>query len=163
MDSTKTTQLQIRVTPDEKAAIRAAAKRSGMTMSEWVVRRLLPPIARRFTDLVSRLELEIDPALWAELIEVLQELEPDAFEGVVEEVDPGSLDPYRANYLAALIELAATRKQRPPPPWVREVKPLTRPVFGSGLRTLRAHLLLHAPLPFRRRNIFIDAAVGDRV
>jgi hypothetical protein len=40
---------------------------------------------------------------------------------------------------------------------------LTEPVFGSELQSLRLYLLTHSPPPFRARNIFIDATLGDRV
>jgi hypothetical protein len=36
-------------------------------------------------------------------------------------------------------------------------------VFGSDLQNLRLYLLTHSPPPFRRRNIFIDSTLGDRV
>ena len=49
------------------------------------------------------------------------------------------------------------------PAWTRTVEPLTLPVFASTLQSLRLHLLTHSPPPFRRRNLFIDASLGDRV
>jgi hypothetical protein len=36
-------------------------------------------------------------------------------------------------------------------------------VFCSSLQSLRMHLLTHSPPPFRRRNIFIDSSLGQRV
>ena len=65
--------------------------------------------------------------------------------------------------LAATVEHAAMQKHVAPPEWTREIEPLEEPVFGSALRSLREHLLFHAPIAFRRRNIFIDASVGARV
>lgn len=50
-----------------------------------------------------------------------------------------------------------------PPPWTSAVAPLAQPVFVTPWMSLRAHLLLESPIPFRRRNIFIDASIGDRV
>jgi len=49
------------------------------------------------------------------------------------------------------------------PPWVQSVAPLREPVFGTSLPSLRLHLLMHTPAPFRRRNLFIDSSVGDPV
>jgi hypothetical protein len=46
---------------------------------------------------------------------------------------------------------------------VREVAPLEEPHFGAPLQSLRLHLLAASPVAFKRRNIFVDAAVGDRV
>jgi len=37
------------------------------------------------------------------------------------------------------------------------------PVFATDLASLRAHLLRASPVAYRRRNLFVDAAVGDRV
>jgi hypothetical protein len=36
-------------------------------------------------------------------------------------------------------------------------------VFGTPIESLRLHLLTASPPAFRRRRIFIDATVGDRV
>jgi hypothetical protein len=43
------------------------------------------------------------------------------------------------------------------------VKPLERPWFASSLKSLRLHLLTASPPPFRRRNLFVDSTIGDRV
>jgi hypothetical protein len=71
--------------------------------------------------------------------------------------------PYIANYIAAMVEYACQKRGLLGPAWVRTVEPLTEPVFASALQSLRLHLLTHSPAPFRRRNIFIDSSVGDRV
>jgi hypothetical protein len=51
----------------------------------------------------------------------------------------------------------------PPPDWTLAVQPLSEPAFGSPLQSLRLHLLVAAPPAFKRRNIFVDSSVGDRV
>ncbi len=50
---TKSAQLQIRVSPAQKAAIRQAAKRAGIEMSAYVLARALPALPRRFSDLTD--------------------------------------------------------------------------------------------------------------
>jgi hypothetical protein len=60
-----------------------------------------------------------------------------------------------------MVELAAHQKGVVPPAWVREVPPLDEPHFATPLEGLR--LLRASPVPFKRRNIFIDSSVGDRV
>ena len=70
---------------------------------------------------------------------------------------------YAANYVAAMIELAAHQKGVLAPFWVNDIKPLDEPHFEISLLNLRLYLLTHSPPPFRKRNIFIDASVGDRV
>lgn len=72
-------------------------------------------------------------------------------------------DPYRLNYVTAMVELAAHRAGVAPPLWTADVPPLDAPVFIDNSLLLRAHLLTASPIPFRRRNIFIDSSIGDRV
>lgn len=74
-----------------------------------------------------------------------------------------TLDPYLDNYVCAMVELACWQKRIPPPTWTESVPPLQEPVFGTSLVGLRLYLLTHSPLAFRRRNIFIDASIGDCV
>ncbi len=68
-----------------------------------------------------------------------------------------------ANYVATMVETAAHGKNVLPPGWTGAVRSLKEPVFVTPLAGLRLHLLLHSPPAFRRRNIFIDAGIGDRV
>ncbi|MEO8663775.1 MAG: hypothetical protein ABI693_35295 [Bryobacteraceae bacterium] len=72
-------------------------------------------------------------------------------------------DPYRLNYVTAMVELAAHRTGVAPPLWTANVSPLSQPVFIHRSPKLRAHLLTASPVPFRRRNIFIDTSLGSRV
>jgi hypothetical protein len=72
-------------------------------------------------------------------------------------------DPYLANYVAAMVEQAAHRAGVVPPPWTSGIAPLPEPAFAVPWLSLRAHLLLESPVPFRRRNIFIDSGIGARV
>lgn len=160
----KTTQLQIRVSPAEKAGIRRAAGKAGMDVSTWVLAQLLPPPALRFQQLVAGLAEAPSPRFaTAELHDFLQALSSSEFTIAVENCPFESLDPYRANYLAAMVEFTGHRLQLPAPEWTRCIAPLAEPAFGAGLQSLRLHLLTQSPIPFRRRNIFIDSTIGDRV
>lgn len=76
---------------------------------------------------------------------------------------PAIEEPYRLNYVTAMVEVAAHRAGVVPPLWTAAVPPLAEPVFADPSLNLRAHLLTASPPPFRRRNIFIDSTVGDRV
>jgi hypothetical protein len=76
---------------------------------------------------------------------------------------PSIADPYRLNYVTAMVEVAAHRAGVVPPLWTAAVTPLVAPVFLDPSLNLRAHLLTASPPPFRRRNIFIDSSIGDRV
>jgi hypothetical protein len=79
------------------------------------------------------------------------------------EADLRGLSPYVQNYVAAMVELAAHQKGVASPGWVREVPPLDEPHFATALGGLRLHLLQVSPVPFKRRNIFIDSSLGGRV
>ena len=73
------------------------------------------------------------------------------------------LSRYAAAYIAALVESACVRRRVQVPAWVLVTAPLAEPHFGTDLRSLRLHLLVESPAAFRRRNIFVDSAIGDRV
>jgi hypothetical protein len=99
----------------------------------------------------------------AELNDLLSRRTSGELCSAVEHADLTGLTPYLRNYVAAMVELAAHRRDVPPPAWVRDVEPLTEPHFATLLAGLRLHLLRTAPVPFKRRNIFIDSSIGDRV
>ena len=159
----KSAQLQIRVSPAEKTAIQRAARRAGLDMSAYVLARVLPALARRFQALTEACR---DPEgarfALAELNSWLASLGPGELQEAVAS-PPSGLTPYLANYVAAMVEYAGAQHGLAPPAWTRAIPPLTEPVFGSALMSLRLYLLTHSPAPFRRRNIFIDATVGARV
>lgn len=160
----KDQQLQIRVTKAEKAAIQRAATRAGLDVSRWALGRLLPPSSRRFSELTS--ELAANPTerryLLAEINDLLAALRASEFAAATAD-PPAPLEPYLANYVAAMVETAANRHGVASPAWTTQIAPLAEPVFGAGSPSLRLHLLLSSPPAFRRRRIFIDATVGDRV
>jgi hypothetical protein len=157
-------QLQIRVSAKEKRAIQQAAARAGMGTSAWVRAKLLPPGRETFQRLAAALSAQPDDRafLLAELNDLLTALGAAGLREAVAD-SPPPLEPYLANYLAAMVETAPHRAGSSPPVWTANVAVLTEPVFGTTLPGLRLHLLLHAPPAFRRRNIFIDSTVGDRV
>jgi hypothetical protein len=62
-----------------------------------------------------------------------------------------------------MVEQASQQRDVPPPAWSRDVPPLEEPYFATPLRSLRLHLLRQAPVLFKRRNLFVDSAVGARV
>jgi mobilization protein NikA len=159
----KSGQIQIRVTPAQKAAIRHAARRAGMDMSAYVLARLLPAPARRFQDLTEACAESGDARFaLAELNSWLASLGAGELQEAVSSPPP-RLTPYLANYVAAMVEYACAKHGVAPPSWTCETAPLAEPVFGSTLMSLRLYLLTHTPPPFRRRNIFIDASIGSRV
>lgn len=160
----KTAQLQIRVSPREKMAIQRAARRAGMDMSAYILDRVLPEPAKRFAALVEQLAAAERPAFaLAAMNDFLSQCTAGELTAAVANAPQATLVPLPRNYLAAMVEYATARHGMSPPPWTRAVPPLEQPWFGSELESLRLYLLTHAPAPFRRRNIFIDATLGDRV
>jgi hypothetical protein len=162
--SSKTQQLQIRVSPRQKTALKRQAAAAGRDVSSYVLSRLVPPEQDRFTEILRALESDPDHRFaLADLNDFLQACAPIAFSDAVARAGPGRLSPFLRNYVAAMVEQAAEQKGIAPPEWVEEVAPLETPWFATSLTSLRLHLLRSAPVPFKRRNLFVDSSVGARV
>lgn len=161
---TKTAQLQIRVTPQQKAALKRLARAAGCDVSTYVLSRLPAAGRNRVAEILRgvRSEGERRYAL-AELHDFLANCPPIEFTEAFEHADVGALSLFLQNYVAAMIEFAAEAKGVTPPAWLREIPPLDAPHFATPLKSLRGHLLRASPVPFKRRNLFVDASVGARV
>ena len=132
-------------------------------MSAYILARLLSAPARRFQELTEACADSADACFaLAELNSWLANLGAGELQEAVSSPPP-QLTPYLAHYVAAMVEVACAKTDVAPPSWTRATAPLSEPVFGSTLMSLRLYLLTHSPAPFRRRNIFIDASVGSRV
>jgi hypothetical protein len=159
----KTEQLQIRLTKAQKAALHRAAGQAGLDLSAYVLGRVSSPPAQEFARLAHAAGQDPSSYVLAELNTLLTRLTPPELAEAVAGGIPRHLAPQTANTLAAMVEVACAKSQVRVPAWTREIPALTEPVFGSALQNLRLYLLIHAPGPFRRRNIFVDATVGDQV
>ena len=160
----KLSQLQIRVSEVEKAAIRSAADRAGLDMSTYVLSRVLSIPAREFQEALRALTGPSAPSFaLADLNSLLSKLTAPELRAAVAAAPEVELTPFLANYVAAMVETACAKHGIAVPAWTRSVPPLDEPVFGSELGSLRLHLLTHSPAAFRSRNIFIDSSLGDRV
>jgi uncharacterized protein (DUF1778 family) len=162
----KAEQVQIRVTAEEKTVLKRLARAAGQDLSSFVLSRALPQHRLRFQELTEALS-DGDERRFAlaELNDLLANLTRTELVDAVGHVPPAvfALPPYWQNYVAAMVEQAADRKGVAAPEWLSEIEPLTEPHFGAPLGKLRLHLLRVSPVPFRRRNIFVDAGIGDRV
>lgn len=161
----KSQQLQIRVTAEEKARIQQRAAEAGMDVSKWVLMQVLPPAVQRFQTICSELAASPDKSSYtlSELNDFLSSLNRNVFAAAVREPPRAQLSPFAANYVAAMLAHAAALKSVAAPSWIRDIKPLDEPWFASTLKNLRLHLLTSSPCAFKSRNIFIDSSIGDRV
>lgn len=161
----KNQQLQIRISAEDKARIQERAASAGMDVSNWVLNLVLPPVEREFQALCRELvtRFQARSYTFAELHDLFGRLNGKEFEQAVRHAPEVVLRPFEANYLAAMIEYVAALKGTVPPGWTRDVPPLERPWFASSLKSLRLYLLTVSPPPFRRRNLFVDSSVGQRV
>ena len=165
----KTGQLQIRVTPRQKTALKRKAAAAGLDVSSYVLALVLPSTDDRVTAILSALGRHVDVAFaLAELNDILSACPPMAFADTVsravftqQKVD--ALASLVQNYVAAMVEQAAHQKHVDTPTWVRSIEPLRAPYFATPLPGLRHHLIAASPVPFKRRNLFVDSGVGDRV
>jgi hypothetical protein len=157
-------QLQIRVSAAQKAAIRRAAEHAGLDMSAYVLGRALPGPAMRLQTCIEDCAGPAPPSFaLAELNTLLSSWTAAELRAALAAPPAVALTPFLSNYVAAMIEQACERHSVRVPGWVQAIVPLAEPAFGSTLKSLRLHLLTHSPPPFRRRNIFIDASLGERV
>lgn len=161
--SARSAQLQIRVTPAEKAEIARAARHAGVGMSEYVLGRALPDQAAQWRARLREL-VRADGAriALAGLSTWLADLGAGELPGAID-APPQGLSDFHANYVAAMAEHLCSARGVDAPGWTREIPPLAQPYFATGLASLRLHLLAHSPAPFRRRNLFVDTAVGGQV
>lgn len=160
----KSTQLQIRITPAQKAVLRRLARAAGQDVSAYVLARALPAPRSRLGEIVAALGQGADRRFaLAELNDLLTALAPAEFRETVADADLRGLSPLLQNYVAAMIEQAAAGKGEAPPAWTRTVEPTDEPYFAVPFPRLRPHLLRAAPVPFKQRNLFVDSSVGDRV
>jgi hypothetical protein len=140
-----------------------AAAQAGLDASTYVLSRVLPAPAaefRRCTEACAGAEPRF--AL-AELNALLAGFSTGELRTAVAEFPAGGLSAFLRNYIAAMVEHACARRAVTVPGRVWVVKPLSEPVFGSELQSVRLHLLTQSPPAFRCRNIFIDSSVGERV
>jgi uncharacterized protein (DUF1778 family) len=162
--ATKSQYLQIRVTPRQKTMLKRLAAAAGQEVSSYVLSRALPAARLRFEELVALLSDGADHRyVLAELNDLLSALAPAELADAIAQADTARLSPLLRNYVAAMVEQASHRAHLPPPSWTTLIEPLDVPWFAAPLAGLRPHLLRASPVPFKRRNLFVDASVGDRV
>ena len=155
-------QLQIRVTAIEKSAIKRRARNAGLDVSAYVLARALPDMDSRVAGIIAALRDDRDRSFaLAEFHDLLAELAPMELGPALERIDVRGLTPYVQNYVAAMVEQAASAAGVVAPAWTRNIAPLDEPRFATPLRSARLYLLRVTPVAFRRRNIFTESRLGD--
>jgi uncharacterized protein (DUF1778 family) len=156
----KTSQLQIRVTPEQKGSLKRLAASAEMSVSQYVLSRLLPSTSLELGARARALGSSADRhRALSDLLEFVGALKPDELSEAVAEVKLGDLSPVVRNYVAAVVEQEAWRKQIRPPQWVADVAPPDRAHFAWELRSLRPYLMRVTPPAFKRRNVFVAVDV----
>ena len=157
----KTSQLQIRVSPSEKEALKRLAEESGVSVSQYVLSRALPTHRMEFEDAVDALrEGGARGDALPRLTRFLARLSNPDFAEATGGGAPRHLPALLQNYAAAAVEREASRRGATPPAWPREVEAMPRPNFAWDLRSLRPHLMRVTPPAFKARRVFV-AAPGD--
>jgi hypothetical protein len=160
----KTAHIQIRVSPEQKAELVRHARAAGLDLSSYVLGKAIPDSGARFRSLVRSLsETPRSPFVLAELADVLSSVRALSFRETVAHLPSAKLDDVSSNLLSAMVETRAAKLGVHPPDWVTDVASLDVPWFPTELSSLRLHLLCHSPPAFRRRNLFVDSTLGDRV
>lgn len=162
--STKTTQLQIRISPMEKKAIQRAAKLANMDMSAYVLEKLLPVKVTQFQQLLDDL-LQSDNVRFvlAEINTLLSRLNSSEVKQVCRVAVPVGLSEFLSNYVCAMVEYVCHIHHVAVPAWTKAIAPLKQAVFCTELDSLRLYLLSHSPPSFRCRNIFVDTTIGGQL
>lgn len=160
----KSTHIQLRVSPKEKQQIAKSAKRSGLSLSAWILNKVLSEKTLDFQVLMRELgQGTHDRVTLAAFSDFLDELSRADFDMALEQGPQAKLSALHLNTVAAMVEHVAQMSGFAFPQWTKKISPLEKPWFASNLKALRCHLLVSSPAAYKRRNLFVDSTVGDRV
>jgi hypothetical protein len=164
MQTTKTDYIQIRISKKEKEHFIKLARWKKLSLSGWILDRIraeIPPI--EINELYSKLKHASDSSyIFALLNDYFIKINEYQWANLVTQ-KPENLDSENLCYLASMIERTAELRGFKIPDWVKNVDSLWIPYFGSNVKKLRLHLLVNSPVSFKKRNIFIDSSIGERV
>ncbi len=161
----KNSHLQIRVSDRDKKFIKSKALSEGLSVSEWVLKVVGATRGECFLNLVHEIDAAAkcdEQAAYAALSDYLAGLKNKEFSEVLPRPERLSSEIKEA-LIASMVEYAAARVGAHPPEWASRIGPLEEPLFLTTLFTLRPYLMRVSPIQFKRRNIFVDSAVGGRV
>lgn len=153
---TRTSQLQIRISPQEKATLKRLAGLEGLSVSAYVLSRALPSATHAVDAALNALRAgaSTQAEALATLRRLVEGLGPDDVAESLAQANLADLPPVTQNYVAGVAEQLATSAGAEPPSWASQVLPLERPHFRWPLRSLRPYQLRASPLALARRNVF---------
>ena len=156
--SAKTSQLQIRVSPQQKEALKRLARRAQLSVSEYVLARALPSSRLAFESGVAAVRSgEPKRIAVSSLLDVLAALPGAEFASTVAQIDMTATPEVPRNWVAACVEQEAAGRGSLPPSWASSTSPPEQPQFAGTLRSLRPYLMSVTPVAFKRRNLFLSA------
>jgi hypothetical protein len=157
--SSKTSQLQIRVSPEQKEALKRLAASAGRSVSSYVLATVLPPTHLEFGQQVRAVRGASDrrKAL-SDFSLYLSRISQADFASAIREVDLDGLSLLLQNYVAAMVEDEARARGSVEPAWSEDVEAPSHPHFAWDLRSLRPHLLRVTPAALKRRNVYAALA-----
>lgn len=163
MSKNKTDFIQIRISKDEKKRFAKLAKLQGQSLSEWIISKLSSDSSSiEIKKIYAKLRKAEDSSYILALLNDYLMNMPELLWNDALKDSPENIDIENLCYIASMIERATEIRGLELPQWVKDIGPLSKPYFGSKLKNLRMYLLINSPIAFRKRNIFIDASVGDR-
>lgn len=153
--STKTSQLQIRISPEQKVALKRLAADAGKSVSAYVLATVLPATDLEFAHKVRAVRSSGDrPKSLSDLYLYLSGLVGADFAATVRDVDLDGFPGLLQNLVAGLVEDEARTRGVAAPSWAESVDGPARPHFAWDLRSLRPHLLRLTPAVYKRRNVY---------
>ena len=162
MSKKKSEQIQIRISSADKERLLKLAQNEGLSLSAWLIKNALF-FPTDFKTICMELNTAKDRSyVLAKLNQFLMAIPETRWNESLSSF-PANIDDEDAAYLASMVEQAAKILALPIPQWTKNISPSEDPIFGSETASLRLYLLINAPAPFKQRNIFIDASVGDQV
>jgi hypothetical protein len=151
----RTSQLQIRVSPEQKATLKRLAAVAGLNVSQYVLMRALPRDGDELIDALDRLRKGRDEGTaLAALARILPGLDPEDLHASLGGSNLHAMPAPTQNRVAALVEWVAGARGIEPPVWTAAVRPLPKPHFRWHLESLRPYQARATRPTYKRRNLF---------
>lgn len=149
----RTSQLQIRVSPEQKATLKRLAAHAGLSVSAYVLAQSIPSEGRALESAIADLRAGT-PGAVPVLRRQVEAIPPQELGDRLGSVDVSDLGALAQNQFAALVEEVAREAGAEPPRWTATIPALDAPHFRWPLRSLRPYQLRSSPIVLKRRNIF---------